>query len=144
MLSDRVCAFLALCDSAFKLQYLSTWPRSEATFIKKGLESLDAFPADQQSSDCNILPGSRLYRFSIPADHRAGPELLVLKEGVQSDNATLAQLADVVRLGINIWGHTHSEVASHELIRAILQDDPMKMRQLSNIFRIDVANINEM
>ena len=144
MLSDRIFASLILCDASFQVQHLSAWPRNEETSIKKGLERLDAFPADQQSAACSILPESRLYRFSIPADHGTRMELLILKEGIQPENAILVQLTDVVRLGINIWGQGRGEVAIHELIRAILQDDPIKMRQLSSIFRIDVANINEM
>lgn len=144
MLSDRISASLILCDASFQILHLIAWPRSEETAIKRGLEQLDAFPADQQSTACTIFPDSRLYRFSIPAEHGTEMELLVLKEGVLPDGMILTQLADVVRLGINIWGQERSEVAIHELIRAILQDEPIKMRQLSNIFHIDVANINEM
>lgn len=144
MLSDRLSASLILCDRAFKIQYLSAWPRSEEAAIKRGLERLDGFPADQQSVACGILPDSRLYRLSVAADRGIRLEILVLKEGILLDGALLAQLADVVRLGVNIWGQEKGEVAIHELIRAILQDEPVKMRQLAGIFHIDVADINEM
>lgn len=144
MLSDRISASLILCDSAFKIQHLSAWPRSEEAVIKRGLERLDGFPADQQSMACDILPDSRLYRLSVAADRGVRLEMLVLREGIPLDGVLLMQLLDVVRLGVNIWGQEQGEVAIHELIRAILQDEPMKMRQLARIFHIDVADINEM
>lgn len=37
----------------------------------------------------------------------------------------------------------HGAVAIHELIRAILQDEPLKMRRLAEIFRVDVAALHE-
>lgn len=144
MLSDRISASLILCDSSFQIQYLTAWPRSEEACIKKGLEALDALPADQQSTACGILPDSRLYRFSIGGDRGPGLELLVLREGLPLNSTVLAELKDVVRLSVGIWGQGQGEVAIHELIRAILQDEPMKMRQLANIFHINVADIHEM
>ena len=53
------------------------------------------------------------------------------------------QAADTVRICINIWGRQHGAVAIHELIRAILQDEPLKMRRLAEIFRVDVAALHE-
>lgn len=144
MLSDRISASLILCDSSLKIQYLIAWPRNQEASIKKGIESLNGLPADQQSVACNILPDSHLYRFSIALDRGSELELLVLKEGIQPDSEVFAQLTDVVRLGINIWGQKSEEVAIHELIRAILQDDPIKMRQLAKIFHINVTDIHEM
>ena len=144
MLSERISASLILCDSSFQIQYFSAWPRSEEAAIKKGLERLDTFPADQQSTVCTILPDSRLYRFFLGTDRGPGLELLVLREGLPLSGAVLTELKDVVRLGVNIWGQDPSEVAIHELIRAILQDEPMKMRQLANIFHINVTDIHEM
>lgn len=35
-------------------------------------------------------------------------------------------------------------MAIHELIRAILQDEPIKMRRLSDVFHIEIASIQEM
>lgn len=144
MLSDRISASLVLCDSSLKIQHLIAWPRNQEASIKKGIESLEGLPADQQSAACDILPDSRLYRFSIASDRGPALELLVLREGIQPDMEILTQLTDVVRLGVNIWGQKSEEVAIHELIRAILQDDPIKMRQLANIFHINVADIHEM
>ena len=48
-----------------------------------------------------------------------------------------------MRICINIWGKQHGVVAIHELIRAILQDEPLKMRRLAEIFHVDVAALHE-
>ena len=144
MLSDRICASLILCDGSLRIQNISAWPRSGEAAVKKGIESLDALPPDQQSIACGIFPDSRLYRFSIGKERGSGLELLVLREGLPLDASVLSQLQDVVRLGIGIWGQNQGEMAIHELIRAILQDEPMRMRQLSHIFHINVADIHEM
>lgn len=144
MLSDRISASLILCDSSLRIQSLSAWPRSAEATIKKSLEILDTLPADQQSMACCIFPDSRLYRFSIGKERGTGLELLVLREGSPLNTSVLSQLQDVVRLGVSIWGQNQGEMVIHELIRAILQDDPMRMRQISNIFHINVADIHEM
>ena len=48
------------------------------------------------------------------------------------------------RICINIWGREHGTIVLRELIRAIIQDDPIKMRRLSDIFKIDIASIHEL
>ena len=55
----------------------------------------------------------------------------------------IEQAADTVRICINIWGREHATVAIHELLRAILQDEPLKMRRLAEIFHVDVASLHE-
>ena len=52
----------------------------------------------------------------------------------------LRQAAEVVRLALNLWSRKHAEVAWRELVRAILQDEPDKMRRLARIFHIDVKS----
>lgn len=49
-----------------------------------------------------------------------------------------------MRICINIWGKQHGAVAIHELLRAILQDEPLKMRRLADIFHVDVAAMHEL
>lgn len=144
MLSDRISASVVLCDNALHILNLAAWPRSLEPVIKKGVEELEGLPANQQSAEFGLLPGSRIYRFSISLDRGKSLEFLVIKEGIQLHADLLAQSADVVRLGVNIWGQEKSEVAVRELIRAIIQDDPIKMRQLAYLFHINVADIHEM
>lgn len=144
ILSDRLFASFLLCDPAFNPLLIAAWPRSREESIKRGLETLDALPPDQETVSCPFIPDSFLSRFSIRPDHGPGLELLILKEGTSLEAPLLEQAMEAVRLGVNIWGQQREELAIHELIRAILQDKPIKMRQLADIFHINVADIREM
>ena len=144
MLSDRLSASVLLCDSAFKPLLIAAWPRSLEESIRAGLESLDALPPDQGTMPCSILPEGFLSRYTISPDHGPKLELLLFKEGLPLEPSLLEQAMEVMQLGVNIWGQEQEEVAARELIRAILQDKPIKMRQLADLFHINVADIHEM
>lgn len=146
MLSDRLSATVLLCDRELHPLQISAWPRNLEDVIRKRLEMLEELPADRDSVPCGILPDSTLTRFTIRPEHGPRQEFLILKEGVPLNKEVLEQTMDVVRLGVNIWGREQEQkdVAIHELIRATLQDEPFKMRQLADIFHIQVADINEM
>jgi len=144
ILRDRLQASVVLCDQSLNVLNLATWPRNLEGVVKSGIEGLEGLPANQQSAEFPALSGSRIHRFSIPSDHGQDMEFFVIKEGIQPGFDVLVQSADVVRLGANIWGQEKNEVAARELIRAIIQDDPIKMRRLAELFHINVADIHEM
>lgn len=56
MLSDRICATVILCDAAFHILNLVTWPRSTENRIKEEMERLRAFPSSGGASRIP-LPG---------------------------------------------------------------------------------------
>lgn len=126
MLSDRAAVSLVLCDSSMRILNLAAWPRSLENIVKQDVER---------------GAGSR---YTIHPEHGEAMEFLLLKEGTPLSKLLTEQIIDVVRLGVNIWGRQHSEVAVHELVHAILQDEPMKMRRLADIFHIRVEDIHEM
>lgn len=144
MLSDRISASVILTESGHEILNLIAWPRSLEGVMKEGLSRLREFPKKQGDGECTILPGSRMYRLSIDSDTGRRMELLLIKEGVPISPKLLEEVRDIVRISINIWGSKHGDVAIHELVRAILQDEPIKMRRLAELFRIDVASIHEM
>ncbi len=158
MLSDRISASVILSDSELRTLNLVAWPRSIEENIKEGLagwragesaadrewETLRTRPQDYFEEPCPFVPGGRLYRCALRPDFGSYMELALIKEGMPLSEELLKQSVDVVRLGVSIWGEQHSEVAVHELVQAILQDEPMKMRRLAEIFHIDVASIHEM
>lgn len=93
---------------------------------------------------CPFLSEAQLYRIPIRSDLAQPLELFLIKEGALLSRPIIEQAADVTRICINIWGRKHGEVAIHELIRAILQDEPLKMRRLAEIFHVDIAAIHEL
>jgi sugar diacid utilization regulator len=55
-----------------------------------------------------------------------------------------AQIADVLRMSVNMWSQNHTEMVLPELVKAILQDEPIKMRRIAAAFNIDIASIHSM
>lgn len=144
MLSDRLTASLVLADATHQILNLIAWPRSIDGMVKSGMNHMRQFPGDRMSMNCTFLPDSRLYRLVLDSEADQAMELFLIKGGEPVSAELLEQVADIMRLSINIWGRKHGEIAIHELARAILQDDPMKMRRLAEIFHIDVASIHDM
>lgn len=143
MLSDRISASVLLCDSSFHLLNLVAWPRGIEAEVAEGFKAMQTFPPPDGSAVCPFVPDSRIYRMSLGTDSEH-MDLLIIKAGLPFDAATLIQVLDATRICINIWGRRHGEIAIHELIRAILQDEPLKMRRLAEIFHVDVASLHEM
>ncbi len=144
MLSDHLSASVILCDSGFHVLNLVSWPRGLEEAVKEGVESLETYPEKGEDAACAFLPDCRLYRLPVDPETQRSMELLILKEGTPLSRMVLEQAAEVIRLGSIIWGKRHEEIAIHELVRAILQDEPIKMRRLAEIFHVDVASIHEM
>ena len=144
MLSDRISASVLLCDSSFHLLNLVAWPRGIEAEVAEGFRAMRALPPPDSSMVCPFVPDSRIYRMSLGTDSGQRMELLLIKAGLPFDAAVLSQVLDATRICISIWGRRHGEIAVHELIRAILQDEPLKMRRLAEIFHVDVASLHEM
>lgn len=144
ILSDRISASVLLCDSSFHLLNLVAWPRGIEGDVSSGFKRMQSYPPPGGSAVCPFVPDSRIYRMDLGIDGGQQMELLLIKAGLSFDPATLGQVLDATRICINIWGRRHGEIAIHELIRAILQDEPLKMRRLAEIFHVDVASLHEM
>ena len=144
MLSAELSCSLVLCTHEQRILNLATWPSGMDDTIRRGFERLDPSPADSSHRPCPFLPDAELCRLPIRSDDEQPLELLLIKEGAPLSQDVIEQAADVTRICVNIWGRRHSAVAIHELLRAILQDEPLKMRRLAEIFHIDIASLHEL
>lgn len=156
MVSDRISASVILSDDSFRMLNLVAWPRSIEANIKESLgkwkkttQPLRIASAIKKQSEISCIPcpfvgGGQMYTAVIRPDFQQPMLLMLVKEGLPLEGELLKQAVDVVRLSVSIWGEQHGEVAIHELVHSILQDEPMKMRRLADIFHIDVASIHEM
>ena len=143
LLSDRIRASAALSDRARHVLSAANWPRTLEFRPEQVLPALPALP--QPWGAPMELEGGRfqLYRCSL-SDTASGMELFLLKEGTPLSPETARQSAEVVRLAVNLWGRGHDREVMSELVRAILRDEPLKMRRLADIFHVDVASIHSM
>ena len=87
-------------------------------------------PAAFDGADLRTLPLScgcgNVLRF-YPLRLAQPLHLALIKVGAPLGASLVEQAADIVRICINIWGKQHGAVAIHELLRAILQDEPLKI-----------------
>jgi len=70
--------------------------------------------------------------------------LLCIKENGVLQMDMCRQATEIVQLFVNIWSKKHGNVGREELINAILNDEPVKMRRLADILHIDVGSIHSM
>jgi DNA-binding PucR family transcriptional regulator len=127
MLSDRTKATLILADGSGGLLNVACYPSS--------LE-IDAGQV--------IAGGDYAARRTIHTTIGSRLELYALTPGGSIDADAASQIADVIRLSVNLWSKSHSEKVLPELVKAILQDEPVKMLRIAEAFKIDVRSIHNM
>lgn len=141
--SDRLRATTAITDAEYNVLSAASWPR---TMSDDG-EALAVLAARQSSSEyCWEQPGGArlwLYRDKIGAGDHGNMLLLACSEGGRIDPQLWRQTLEGVRLGMNVWGSKHDSVDMSELVRSIVLDEPIKMRRLGDIYRIDVAALSD-
>lgn len=168
MVSDDTLSSVVLTDASYNLLNIAAWPQrieheiatnlpafykaAEASGNEPGTTVI-SIPAESSSEaaaptgipHADVTPTKlNVYTFPIIPDHDSPMRLFLIKEGSPLSRRLQDQVADVIRICVNIWGKGHGAVALKELIRAILQDDPIKMKRLADIFHIDIAEIHEM
>ena len=119
MLSNRLRASVVLMDSSRRVLNEAAWPLAFENAMKDELMAAE-FPALNAWKYYEAL-NINIYRNSIQTRDGHCMDLLIFREG---------DIPDVV--------------ITRQLVRAILQDEPMKMRRLADIFNVDVASINSM
>ena len=143
MLSDRTRSGLILKDKRGETINHIFWPRTflfdldELVFkAKQGLGQ----PAKIELSD------NRFWTSFIPIILPDGTklELFIIKQDEPVPPDVIKQIYNVLRLSINLWSHGHGRNVVSELVLAILQDEPVKMRRLAELFDVDVASLNSM
>ena len=144
MLSERMMASFLLTDGSLRVLNEATWPHSLGKTLRDFLEAGNLPEPEGETDVCINGSDYRLCRVSVKLDQSRRMELFIFREGEPLSRSAVEQAGDAVRLAANIWSTQHETVAVRELVRAILQDEPMKMRRLANIFRIDVAAIHSM
>jgi sugar diacid utilization regulator len=127
LLSDRTKASLLLTDASGELLNTACYPRSLA------LDTESVIGGGKYASRHTIYTavGSRLELYCVKQEGE-----------IAADDA--AQISDVIRLSVNLWSQSHSERVLPELVKAILQDEPIKMRRIAEAFKINVRSIHNM
>lgn len=143
MLSDRIHATVILTDSAGNVLNEAAWPRTLSglhfQLKKTALPNVYGKPVPFP-----YLPEGLLYRARIHSESGQSMELYIVREGETLSSGVLQQAAEIVQLAVRLWSQHHDKAVISELVKAIMRDEPMKMRRLADLFRIDVASIHVM
>ena len=142
MLSNRLRASVVLMDSSRRVLNEAAWPLAFENAMKDELMAAE-FPALNAWKYYEAL-NINIYRNSIQTRDGHCMDLLIFREGDILDVVITRQAVELVQLCVNLWSEKHDRIVIGELVRAILQDEPMKMRRLADIFNVDVASINSM
>ena len=138
MVSDGIKGSVIRADDSNNLLNLAPWPQNIEGDLKNNLDKI--FNAAENGTSLN---DAHIYSFSISPDDNPLLNLIIVKESEPLTPFVQSQIADIVRISINIWGKGHGNVALNELFRAIIQDDPLKMRRLADIFHINTSDIHD-
>lgn len=144
MLSDRIHASVVLTDGKRRILNEAAWPRGMGGRLYEGLFQCSQPEPGGDPAAYPYVPDCLLYRHSISSRQTAGMELNLLKEKEPLSAELLRQTVEFVQLAVNIWGQHQPEEVMTELVRAIMQDEPLKMRRLAGMFHIDVVSIHSM
>lgn len=144
MLSDRIRCTLILSDRHYEILDQAAWPMSATDYLKEVLFSYK----NRRSHEIDKLYLSNTRQIytkccMIHSDNHVTLHLILVSEKA-IDTEQMAQSAEIVRLFINIWSDQEGNVGTTELIRSIIQDEPIKMRRLAEIMHIHVASFHTM
>lgn len=84
-----------------------------------------------------------VYQKNFQSELNLNMKLLVFSEGKQLEPMLWKQAVEGIRLAMNLWGRDHDKIGLLELVRSIIQDEPIKMRRLAGIYKIDVESISD-
>jgi len=143
MLSDRIHATVILTDSAGNVLNEAAWPRT-LSGLHSCLKKIPLPMTFGKPVDFPYLPGGLLYRAQIHSESSQNMELFIIREGERLASGVFQQAVEIVQLAVRLWSQHHDKAVISELVKAIMRDEPMKMRRLADLFRIDVSLIHVM
>lgn len=146
LVSDQLRASAVITDAKGNVLSATAWPRNQNPQWELWIKELPAL-----SGICPWeLPGVTgersiwIYHEGIRSEIDKNMTLLVFSEGRKIEAGLWKQAAEGVRLCMNLWGKKHDRIELLELVRAIIQDEPIKMRRLADIYRINVEELSDM
>lgn len=142
--SGRLRASAVVTDSEYHVLSEAPWPLNQdmpwAEIIRR--------TAAHTGGDCFWeIKGERglwAYKAEIHPSGCGRMFLFVFSEHGKLDPVLWKQAVEGVRLSIGVWGKAHDQKDLSELVRAIILDEPIKMRRLGDLYRIDVASLSDM
>lgn len=145
MLSEHLRVSVILTEQRRELNTAVFWPRSLGTVVA---DQLPGWLRELGSgSKCKVpLGDGEGYLQSCPylLGDSDNLRLFILKYREPLPEDTLWQASECVRLFIHIWNKNHGEFVISELVRAIINDEPVHKQRLAQLFRVRIQDLNQM
>lgn len=142
--SDRLRASTIITDSEYHVLSAEAWPRNETEQWDE-LINIVAHHNSTESAfeiigDCSLWA----YRAEIMLSGQHKLFLIVFSERGRIEPFLWKQVVEGVRVSMSVWGKQHDQIDLSELVRAIILDEPIKMRRLGDLYHIDVSSLSDM
>ncbi len=144
IVSDRLRATAVITDAKGQVLSAAGWPRDMKARWTDWMEGLPAGLADNEPMELPCDYPLWVYQKKFQAEIHLNMQLLVFSEGRKLEPTLWKQAVEGIRLAMNLWGREHDQIGLLELVRSIIQDEPIKMRRLADIYKIDVAALSDM
>lgn len=149
MLSDRIRTTAVMTDLTGHVLNAASWPRTleiDMAVVRQAAAAgqTSGRPSGQPVQLQNRGKELLVYCLPIADDYSTGMLLYLIKENEALKNDAARQAAELVQLAVRLWSRHHAGIVISELVSAILKDEPIKMRRLAEIFKIDVASIDSL
>lgn len=145
MLSEHLRVSVILTEQRRELNTVVFWPRSLGTVIA---DQLPGWLRELGSGNkCKVPLGDGegyLQRCPYLLGDSDNLRLFILKYRDPLPEDTLWQASECVRLFIHIWNKNHGEFVISELVRAIINDEPVHKQRLAQLFKVRIQDLNQM
>jgi len=135
MLTDRTRSSIVLTDVRDQIINAGTWP-SISTLDLNDMIMQTTGPDIQEKGTVSVVKRA-VFHNGMESIH-----LYMFKENQPLTENMVEQTSEVVQMFMNLWGQNYEAVNTQELVKAILNDESVKMRRLGAILHIDVGTIS--
>ena len=145
MMSEHLRASVILLGPKSEPEYIAAWPSlltdSVSSQIGNWIRAMDG------ASELEVVLGDGVGHLQLcPSllDVSDGLQLCLLRYGESFTSDILWQASECVRLFIHRWDKEFGKFAASELVRAIINDEPLQKNHLAKLFHIDVEKLDRM
>jgi len=135
MLTDRTRSSIVLTDVRDQIINAGTWP-SISTLDLDDMIVQTTGPNIQEKGTVSVVKRA-VFHNGMESIH-----LYMFKENQPLTENMVEQTSEVVQMFMNLWGQNYEAVNTQELVKAILNDESVKMRRLGAILHIDFGTIS--
>ncbi|MBC1847137.1 PucR family transcriptional regulator [Listeria seeligeri] len=144
ILSDRTHVSLVLTDNSFQVINSITWPRTRQWNFEQIIETSKQLNENELAKWTVDERTIYTVRKPIFQDGMQAMHLFMMKGKNTLTSDIAMQISEVVQVFMNLWGKNYVEISTAELMKAILNDESLKMRRLGKILNVDVSSIKWM